>query len=108
MRKIAIILPGDKLPLPSVKGGAVESLVQCLLDYNEKYHTYNFVVFSVYNEEAALKSRSYKHTDFKYINTDSLNYKLKQVFRWIYNRFFPYIGNQFINSVMNGMDTDYD
>lgn len=31
MRKIAIILPGDKLPLPSVKGGAVESLVQCLL-----------------------------------------------------------------------------
>lgn len=105
MRKIAIILPGDKLPLPSVKGGAVESLVQCLLDYNEKYHTYNFVVFSVYNEEAALKSRSYKHTDFKYINTDSLNYKLKQVFRWIYNRFFPYIGNQFINSVMNGMDT---
>jgi Glycosyltransferase len=108
MRKIAIILPGDKFPLPSVKGGAVESLVQCLLDYNEKYHTYNFVVFSVYNEEAALKSRSYKHTDFKYINTDSLNYKLKQVFRWIYNRFFPYIGNQFINSVMNGMDTDYD
>lgn len=108
MRKIAIILPGDKLPLPSVKGGAVESLVQCLLDYNEKYHTYNFVVFSVYNEEAALKSRSYKHTDFKYINTDSLNYKLKQVFRWIYNRFFPYIGNQFINSVMNGMDADYD
>lgn len=108
MRKIAIILPGDKLPLPSVKGGAVESLVQCLLDYNEKYHTYNFVVFSVYNEEAAPKSRSYKHTDFKYINTDSLNYKLKQVFRWIYNRFFPYIGNQFINSVMNGMDTDYD
>lgn len=108
MRKIAIILPGDKLPLPSVKGGAVESMVQCLLDYNEKYHTYNFVVFSVYNEEAALKSRSYKHTDFKYINTDSLNYKLKQVFRWIYNRFFPYIGNQFINSVMNGMDTDYD
>lgn len=108
MKKIAIILPGDKLPLPSVKGGAVESLVQCLLDYNEKYHTYNFVVFSVYNEEAALKSRSYKHTDFKYINTDSLNYKLKQVFRWIYNRFFPYIGNQFINSVMNGMDTDYD
>lgn len=101
-------MPGDKLPLPSVKGGAVESLVQCLLDYNEKYHTYNFVVFSVYNEEAALKSRSYKHTDFKYINTDSLNYKLKQVFRWIYNRFFPYIGNQFINSVMNGMDTDYD
>lgn len=78
------------------------------MDYNEKYHTYNFVVFSVYNEEAALKSRSYKHTDFKYINTDSLNYKLKQVFRWIYNRFFPYIGNQFINSVMNGMDTDYD
>lgn len=108
MKKIAIILPGDKLPLPSVKGGAVESLVQCLLDYNEKYHTYNFSVFSVYNEEAALKSRSYKHTDFKYINTDSLNYKLKQVFRWIYNRFFPYIGNQFINSVMNGMDTDYD
>lgn len=108
MKKIAIILPGDKLPLPSVKGGAVESLVQCLLDYNEKYHTYNFSVFSVYNEEAALKSRSYKHTDFKYINTDSLNYKLKRVFRWIYNRFFPYIGNQFINSVMNGMDTDYD
>ena len=94
--------------MQSVKGGAVESLVQCLLDYNEQYHTYYFVVFSVYNEEAALKSRSYKHTDFKYINTDSLNYKLKQVFRWIYNRFFPYIGNQFINSVMNGMDTDYD
>ena len=58
MRKIAIILPGDKLPLPSVKGGAVESLVQCLLDYNEKYQNYNFVVFSDYNEEAALKSSS--------------------------------------------------
>ena len=30
MRKIAIILPGDKLPLPSVKGGAVESQVSFL------------------------------------------------------------------------------
>ena len=35
MKKIAIIT-GGILPIPAVKGGAIETLLQYYIDYNEK------------------------------------------------------------------------
>ena len=46
MKKIAIVTNGI-LPLPAVKGGGAETLVQQLLDENEKQQKYKFIVYSV-------------------------------------------------------------
>lgn len=65
MKKVVLINNGN-LPLPSVKGGAVESLIQLLIDENEKYNLLNLSVCCVYDEAAKLESLKYKHTSFYY------------------------------------------
>lgn len=51
MKKIAIVTNGI-LPLPAVKGGGAETLVQQLLDENEKQQKYKFIVYSVLDKQA--------------------------------------------------------
>lgn len=51
MKKIAIVTNGI-LPLPAVKGGGAETLVQQLLDENEKQQKYKFIVYSVLDKKA--------------------------------------------------------
>lgn len=68
---IAIITAGV-LPVPAVKGGAVENLIDFCLEYNAKLHLHNITVYSVYNTSL----RNYKFSDTtcnKYIffNTQS-------------------------------------
>ncbi len=41
--KIAFILPAFALPIPAVKGGAIETLMTMLLEENEKYGVFQFV-----------------------------------------------------------------
>lgn len=50
MTHIAIILP-ESLPMPPVKGGAVENLVQHIIDYNEKVLDIKISVFSIWAPE---------------------------------------------------------
>ncbi len=55
------------LPVPAVKGGAVETLVEYLLNENEKKGEYHFTVLSIDDIEAKRKSRDYKNSSFIYI-----------------------------------------
>ena len=55
--KIAIVTRGS-LPIPNVKGGGVETLISALMNENEKSEN-KMVVYSIYNEEAALRSEEY-------------------------------------------------
>lgn len=73
MKHIVIII-SDALPVPSVKGGAVETLVQFLIDKNELNPTFNITVISIYNSQAADASKNYRHTKFKYIDTGLIKY----------------------------------
>ena len=51
MKKIGIVTSG-LLPVPAASGGAVESLIENVLNKNEEIGNSNFVVFSIYSEKA--------------------------------------------------------
>ncbi len=89
------------LPLPSVKGGAVEYLVDEFLKYNEVHKLHNITVFSIYDKNARLESKSYNHTEFKYIKIQSMRDKLNRGIRHIINKHTPfYIGNTYIQKIL--------
>ena len=67
MNKIGILLV-ESLPLPPVKGGAVENLVQLIIDNNENCHDLDIFIYSKYDQNAEEQSRAYKNTSYKYYN----------------------------------------
>lgn len=68
MKKIAIVTNG-KLPIPNTKGGGVETLINIILQQNEKTHSFDFTVFSVYDDEAIEKSRLFTYAKFEYYHS---------------------------------------
>ena len=73
MKKICIITQG-MLPVPAVKGGAVETLVEYILNCNEVGKKLDITVLSVEDEEAEKKSRAYKYTQFVYFKQHKKKY----------------------------------
>ncbi|EHA0993351.1 glycosyltransferase family 4 protein [Clostridium perfringens] len=71
------------LPVPTTQGGAVETLIEYLINENEKYKKFKFIIISIYDEKAKSLSKDYKYTKFKYVKKSSkkLNYILMQVYR---------------------------
>jgi len=61
--RVAIITTGV-LPVPAVRGGAVESLVDNIIGENEKSGQLQLEIVSIFDEEAEQKSMQYKHSDF--------------------------------------------
>ena len=70
--KIAIIVP-SQLPVPSVKGGAIETLVTGLVNQNEEKRLLDITIFSTYNKEAVVESGKYEKTSFIWIRYNLLN-----------------------------------
>lgn len=66
-RPIVTFLTAGILPVPAVKGGAVESLVETLLRSNEVSCRYRFKVFSIWSEEAHAFSKSFRCADFLFL-----------------------------------------
>ena len=66
MISICLIIP-NAFPVPAVKGGAVETLVNNLLDENEIYGNLIITVVSIYDEQAKMISSKYKNTEFIFI-----------------------------------------
>ena len=69
--KILIVSPG-RLPVPAVEGGAVETLIDLLIDYNEALGKHDIYVASVWSEKAETKSCKYKHTKYLYVKRNKL------------------------------------
>lgn len=70
MRKIALVFP-DVLPMPAVKGGATETLIQRLIDDNEVDPRCVFYVFCRYDATAEEQAAGYRYTKFCYLNEDN-------------------------------------
>ncbi|MBP3596064.1 MAG: glycosyltransferase [Clostridia bacterium] len=85
-KKYAFISSGF-LPIPAVNGGAVESLVDCLIDENEKEKEVEFTVISDYDKFAKIKSENYFFTKFVYVE----NNKLIKIIDYIVYNFMKYI-----------------
>lgn len=74
--KVAIIAP-QGLPVPPVKGGAIETLIDIILKENEKHRNLNIDVFTVYNEEAIKESKHYSNVNFIFLLKNKKCVKLR-------------------------------
>lgn len=61
---IAIVSPTN-LPIPAVKGGAVETGIQQIINENEKSNN-KLIIFSYYDDNAYKESLKYNNTEFLY------------------------------------------
>ena len=59
-----VFITSGFLPVPATKGGAVETLVQNLIDENEIAKKNKFTIFSIYDKKAYEKSKMYSQTNF--------------------------------------------
>lgn len=66
--KVAILTSGVA-PVPPTKGGAVECLVEHILNENEINKEIDIDLYSIYEKDAELISQKYKKTNFKYIKS---------------------------------------
>ena len=83
MKKICLVSDGT-MPIPPVKGGAVETLIQFLVEQNEIEQKVFFYIISLYNEEAERKSKGYKYSKYIYILQDNyIERKKKALYRYI-------------------------
>ncbi|MGG0341946.1 glycosyltransferase family 4 protein [Priestia megaterium] len=97
-----LFISSGALPLPPVKGGAVEHLVDMFLKENEKSHSYDITVVSIFNEEAQIASKDYTNCKFHYIHSDDVLYKIDKLGRYVINR-IPnlYIGNAYLKRLQS-------
>lgn len=73
MKRIAIISPSD-LPIPAVKGGAVETGIEQIIKQNEYNKKVMIDIYSYYDRDAENKSYEYKNTKFYYYTPKKIDY----------------------------------
>ena len=67
MKKIAIIM-SPTLPVPAVKGGAIETLIDEIISENEIEQKVLLEIYCVYDKDAERLSKKYKFTNIHYID----------------------------------------
>jgi spore coat protein SA len=107
--RIAIISVGvDGLPLPPVRGGAVENLIFSYLKYNDEHYKDAITVFSCDNLMAREAAKELQHCSFRYISVQSTGYIISRIFRYCINKHTnKFVGNAFI-SRCNIRNCDFD
>ena len=70
------------LPVPTTKGGAVETLVEYIINENEINKKYEITVISIGEEKAKEISKKYQYTKFVYI--DKKNRRLNKLLFFMY------------------------
>lgn len=80
MKKVLVIISGG-LPIPAIKGGAVETLIDMYINANEKLKKYKFEVYSTYCDGIEEYSKKYKYTKFNYIKTNKFFYQISRLIR---------------------------
>lgn len=62
--KNIVLFPPIGLPVPAIKGGAIESLLTTLIDQNEYEKKCKFIVVTIFDKEAVKLQKKYKYTEF--------------------------------------------
>lgn len=97
VKKIAFISAGY-LPLPSVKGGAVETLIDTLLASSKISEKYQIDVYSIYDKEAIDVAKNQDKINYIYIKSSFIFVK---AFRYLINKYTKkYIGNDYITKLI--------
>lgn len=92
-----LILTRGKLPIPNIKGGAVEYLIQMVIDENERKWHHRITVCSLYVDGIELAQKKYKYTEFINVKTINIAAKIETGIRYVINTKIKYIGNYFIS-----------
>lgn len=85
-KRILVIINGG-LPIPSIKGGAIETLINLFVDDNEIKNKYDISIYSNYCDGIEKYANKYSNTHFYYINTNNIFYKISYVIRGVIRRF---------------------
>lgn len=80
MKKVLVIISGG-LPIPAIKGGAVETLIDSYINTNEDLKEYKFEVYSTYCDGIEKYQKEYKFCNFSYIKVNSILYQIKRYLR---------------------------
>ena len=98
---IAVVSPGS-LPIPAVKGGAVENLIELFLNRNEAEPLFRYTVFSVAVEEAEKRAQNYRYASFEFIPAKIRNFydRIQLSLRYRLGIRLPYRGDSYIESIV--------
>ncbi|MBK6564141.1 MAG: glycosyltransferase family 4 protein [Saprospiraceae bacterium] len=80
-KNIAIICPTN-LPVPAVKGGAIEALIENFIDQNEIFNNFQIYIISKYSENAFEKSKEYNFTKFIWLKSKPQDLILRNWFKF--------------------------
>lgn len=69
MKKIALVTPGF-LPVPAIQGGAVENLIELIINENEKYKMYDIDLYTI--DSKKYSTYNYEYTNIIRINTNHI------------------------------------
>lgn len=108
MKKLAIFTP-EVLPVPAVRGGAVEQLITYLIEGNELNHIYDIDLYTV--DDSLLDNISYKYTNLIKIKKEK-RFSLPHIVFAIFNRLLRKFGDrrhiEYINlKFMKAFKRDY-
>lgn len=89
IKKICFVLP-EGLPVPAVKGGAIETLIEDIIIINEEKKEFLFTIICVNDIEAKEEAKKYKYT--KFINIGPFKctrtYRIKSIICRAINKIF--------------------
>ena len=101
--KIAILTSGI-LPVPAVRGGAVENLIDFYLEYNEQHRLHDITVYSV-NDEAVVRHPALRSevNHYRYVEVNSLKAKVaKRLYHLLHckDEYYHYTIEYFLHEVV--------
>lgn len=107
--KIAIIGP-QGLPVPAVKGGAIETLIDVIIEENENEKNLKIDVYTIYDKQAIEASMNYKKTKFVYLCKNKKIIKIRNKFISLFRRIFKInFPHTYAQEVCKGIKSnDYD
>ena len=107
--KIAIIGP-QGYPVPAVKGGAIETLIDVIIKENENKESLKIDVYTIYDKQAIEASKNYKKTKFIYLCKNKKLIKIRNKFISLFRRIFKKnFAHTYAQEICKGIrHNDYD
>lgn len=101
---VAVVSPGS-LPIPAVRGGAVENLIELFLNRNESEPLFGYTVFSVDSEDAKRRAQNYRYASFEFVLAKKKQFydRVQSSLRYRFGFRFPYRGDSYIGSIIQRM-----
>lgn len=78
------IVTGGFFSVPLTDGGAVEALVQSIVDENEKRRELDLVVYSCYDPDSEALARTYRYAEFRFVKIPEVVKAVDRVVYWVF------------------------